>query len=91
MVRSTTYDRQMTCEDNAQPVENFSVPFYSANFHVHDNNVLYGNGVGMTAPAVAGSTIFLEKGNLNHVFFKNATPGSVAKVSIVATVEERDQ
>ena len=86
---TTLYSTQITCADAAKPVLNVSLPFYSANFHIEDNDVYYGNGTNMTAVAVSGAVISLEKGDLGHIFFMNKTPGSTAKVSIVATVDKQ--
>jgi hypothetical protein len=87
---TTLYSAYITVDDNPQAILNVSLPFYSANFHIEDNDVYYGNGSNMTAIAVADSVISLEKGDLAHIFFKNKTPASVAHVSIVATVDIQD-
>jgi hypothetical protein len=41
----------------------------------------------MKAVAVKDSVISLEKGDLAHIFFMNETPGNVAHIAIVATVD----
>lgn len=66
-----------------------SCPFYSANFHVYTHDVYYGDGAIMQAKAVADSVISLEKGDLKNIFFQNETPGNVAYVAIVATVDKQ--
>ena len=83
----TIWSTQITVKDVAYPVLFAKLPFYSANFHIEDNDVYYGDGTNMTAIAVADSTISLEKGDVSHMFFKNKTGGQTAKVSIVATVD----
>jgi len=86
----TIVSMYITVKDVGFPVSHISIPFYSANFHVYTNDVYYGDGTIMKAKAVADSVISLEKGDLKNMYFQNETPGNVAYVAVVATVDNMD-
>ena len=50
---TTIFSKTFTCGDTAKAISNSSIPFYSANFHIEDQDVYYGNGTTMKAVAVA--------------------------------------
>lgn len=76
-----------TVGDTPNPVTINNMPFHDVNMHILDNDVNYGVGTGgMDAIAPANSTLFFEKGDLNHFMFKNRTAGVVGRVAVVATV-----
>jgi hypothetical protein len=85
----STVSKSETISDTATPYSYVSIPYYTANFHVKDHDVLYGDGTVVQATAKAGSVISLEMGDLKDIFFQNATAGNTATVNCVFTSPRR--
>jgi hypothetical protein len=81
------FSRQYTISDSAKYLEDSDLVLYDANFHIELYAVKYGSGNNCTAQLTVGQPLFFREINLHKIFFKNATGGSVAKVSVVGVMK----
>lgn len=80
------FSEDITVVDTVQPFSQHNIPFHEMNFHIYNNDVLYGNGTKQIAIAQAGSVLYFDKGDLRHIYFKNRTAGNNGLVVAVGTV-----
>lgn len=78
---------QITITDTPMRLTDYDLELFDVNIHIEDNAIKYGSGTNQTALAYVGYILFYRKLNLHKLFMKNASGGSIGKVSVVGVLE----